>query len=88
VTEYTRDFESDGERWQVRRQLPVWTGRARPGVRIPDPPPAGLRFTSKGGERRFLPQTYPFEILTEEELAALPETQLTEYLQRAEREPT
>jgi hypothetical protein len=88
VTEFARDFDCDGERWQVRPQLPVWTGRARPGDRIPDPPPAGLRFTSERGERRFLPRTYPFEILTEEELAAMPETQLIEYLGRAEREPS
>jgi hypothetical protein len=45
-----------------------------------------LVFVSESRERRFLPRTYPFELLTDEELAAMPEEQLLEYLERAERE--
>jgi hypothetical protein len=33
-----------------------------------------------------LSRTYPFELLTDEELAAMPEEQLIQYLDRAEQE--
>jgi hypothetical protein len=33
-----------------------------------------------------LPRTYPFGLLTDGELAAMPEEQLIEYLERAEQE--
>ena len=84
--DYTRKFESNGQHWRVRQQPPVWAGTVPRGRVIPHPPRAGLVFVSESRERRFFPRTYPFELLTDEELAAMPEEQLIEYLERAERE--
>jgi hypothetical protein len=84
--DYTREFESNGQHWRVYQQPPVWAGAVPRGGVVPHSPRAGLVFVSESRERRFLPRTYPFELLTDEELAALPEEQLIEYLERAERE--
>ena len=86
LQDYKREFESNGQHWRVHRQPPVWAGTMPRGGVIPHPPRAGLVFGSESGERRFLPRTYPFELFTDEELAAMPEEQLIEYLERAEQE--
>jgi hypothetical protein len=82
--EYVREFDYHRERWRVRRQIPVWAGRVPPGGTMPYPPPAGLIFVSECGEHRLLHLSGPFEILTDEELVAMPENQLIDYLERAE----
>ena len=83
--EYVREFDDHGEHWRVRRQIPVWAGRVPPGDTIPYPPPAGLIFISQSGEFRFLHLSGPSEIRKDEELVAMPENQLIDYLKRAER---
>ena len=82
--QYVREFDYDGEHWRVRRQIPEWSGTRAPGDPIPFPPPAGLIFDSDSGERRFRSLWGLSEILTDEELEAMPEDVLIDHLKRAE----
>ncbi len=82
-----KEFKHAGTTWIATRESGVWAGHHSPGVQLPMPPLAGVRFKSAQGEVRFV-HLEPPELPSEDGFARLSDRQLIVLFEKARPQPS